>query len=343
LSDGVSLWPPILLRVFAGFLCVAFLVRAKIRLQDNAALLAADFGLETTCREANQAARRLLSRHRPRKRDVSISRWRTESGRVDAIDLWRRYLLLGSWRYRLARIVPLVLLFMLFGFVVLSLSDRPYDPARGNWSAWCNKLSLVFSVPLLIGLTYYVVDATRLCEAFVSHLRRRAIVWPPEVLERFRAERELQPDDARTWLPIRVIAMRTKAIGVLVTYPFIALVPMMAARLSYFDAVSFPTGLLVIVVAVLVHAIAAAFLLRSGAEHARSAAIEELERGLVVAAGSEEGGHSRSEQIKLAISSVHDLHEGAFARLNRHPVFGALLAAPGGVGLIALIEYLASP
>lgn len=50
-------------------------------------------------------------------------------------------------------------------------------------------------------------------------------------------------------------------------------------------------------------------------------------------------GPSRAT-IEAAIREIESTKDGAFVPLSRHPVFGAVLYPFGGLGIIALLEFL---
>jgi hypothetical protein len=357
--DGVSSWPPVFLRVWTTFLCAGFLIRGKIRLERNAKLLADEFGLGRAYGRFPVRLRYL--RRRKLWGVASISRWpsrnalmlrdrgssggRTAGDRaeISATRLWRQYMFLGSFLCRTLRVAPRVIVFIVFGIATLRLLGPPSQPTRGDLAGVITLISLVCSVPLIVALTYYVVDATRLCEAFVSQLGRCPINWPPQTLARVAQDRAMRPEDVRELLGVQVVALRTRAIGVLVVYPFVALVVMLSGRLPYFDALNFPRGLAIIAGAMVLHAIAAAFLLRHAAEFARGEAITAIEKRVLSAEGGAEAERHRGCQLERVLEAIRELREGAFAHLSHHPILAALLAAPGGIGLVALIDYLAAP
>ncbi len=186
----------------------------------------------------------------------------------------------------------------------------------------------------------YVVDAVWLCKRFIDRLAAKPTAWPRELLKKHESARNLDPYFLDDWLDIRFIARLTKAVGVLIYYPFIVLALMLIARDGYFDDWDFPVGLMAMYVLGVVCIVACAVLLRRAAEEARKKAVGNLKNKLFLVKGrGPKHGHV-ADQISLTIQEIEAEREGTFAPWAQHPVFGAVLFPSGGVGLIALLEYL---
>jgi hypothetical protein len=191
----------------------------------------------------------------------------------------------------------------------------------------------------LIGLIFFVVDATRLCYHFIVQLSQKPSQWPPETLEKFATKRGMSahPDDLSEWLDIRLIGERTQVVGRLIYYPFIVLLLMIVARSSLFDRWSLPWELILVFGLNAAYVIGCAVALRSEAKKARQRVLDMMNQKLSEAL---ESGEDRVERIRLLIEEVEANREGAFRPLSEEPAIGAILFLLGGSGGLVLLEYL---
>lgn len=287
------------------------------------------------------------------RRDVSINAWRcARSGfepaagedeangheSVDGGDAWDRYRYLGRGSHRATRFLPVTGFYFTLGVVLIFLFGEPHVPHRGDLSLIADRVILYACVVLGVALTFFVVDATRLCERFIEVLAERPTQWPDPVVDGVVARRHIDRRDAGDVIDLELIADRTEVVGSLILYPFVVLFLMIVSRASFFDNWDWPIGLLLILGMSSAYALACAVVLRRAAEKARQKTIEHLRANLYEAIG--DGETARAEQIRLLIEEARELRRGAFSHWKRHPVVKAVLLPFSGVGVLALIEVL---
>jgi len=250
---------------------------------------------------------------------------------VSAQDFWRNYLQLGRCRFRFARVLTVTLVFQAFIMSVYLIFGLDHLPVRGEISRVISEVILVSSEFLMLFLLFFSVDASRLAMIFVRRLSRdrfredepSASGWPPVL--------GLPSPLAGEWLRIRLIAERTAVVGMLIYYPFVVIILLVASRIGYFDNWGLPQGLAIIVAATVLVAILAALRLRHEAERARAHILERLEHHhLAVINGAETA--LDEAQVKHLIRLVTEEREGAFQPFLDQPVVRATLLLLGGVG-----------
>lgn len=361
LFAGISLWPAETIRLAAAMLCLAFFFRARVRLIENKEFLCQKFLLPP----------RPITPWPPWRtwlwgaffdKENRIANWRSDDpprdtdGRVDAAAVWEKYNELGVvWR-RWGRIVPNVLLFFFTGTLLIQVWGGPFRPFRGSFSSAYDLVTVRLSVPLLIALLFYVVDAARLCRGMIEKLTKYESVYPPKAVARFAARWCLPEHLLDEWLDVQIVGQRTKVVGELIYYPFIILLLMIVSRSNYFDRWDWPPALVFILGINAAMAVYAVYQLRYAAERARANSLERLKQKLLCALdqsprppanpGSGEvvatatSSKGAADQIRLVIKEIEDYSEGAFAPLSRQPVFGALLMPFGGASALAVFDHL---
>jgi hypothetical protein len=388
LTGGVSLWPTEVLRLVGAFLSVLFLVhahyalyRSKVaaaaryrlpfpdppaafwqevrkwaRARDWSAMWRDRLGRDVLGWEHKQERNRLATACAP---PLSVHGKRTRKAqtahRVPA--LWDKYRGYGQLASRLGRIVPMALLFVALGCAALLFFGPPLRPIRGPFSDWADRFIFAASLFMMVLMTFFVADATRLCEIFCRSLAGDQTPWDESVVKGFAAERSIRaqddpqkwPDaqkwpDVQKWLDIQFIADHTQAIGQLILYPFIVLAIMIVAHNPVFDRWEWPIPLILIFGITCAYAVWCVIVLRRTAENARGDALEKLtQRVIQLSASPDPQASARAGQIKLTIEEIKDIRRGAFTPLAQHPLVGAVLIPISGVGALMLIQMLATP
>lgn len=203
--------------------------------------------------------------------------------RTDVAGLWAEYMWLGHGPARLLRVSVLTAFCLLLGYGLVMLFGWPARPYRGAASDMTDAVLMTLSSAAMVGMTFYVVDAVRLCEAFCRQLTGCKAQWTSDASQRFAGERGLSIDDVDDLLDIRLIAARTEGIGSLVFYPFVLLLLMFLARSRVFDRWEWPLPLVLIYAVVLGYAIWSVAALQRSAMKARRNAVERLQRRMVCA------------------------------------------------------------
>ncbi len=306
------------------------------------------------------------------RRRISINEWRRETRNaqpVPADAVWSGYLYRGRFSHRLTRFVPVAVVYWLLAGTIVNQFGRPFKPIRGILAVETDRQVLLASVFAIIGLTFFVVDASRLCETFLERLSAHATQWPNEALARIAVRRSLVvEEDASDLLDAQLIADRTEVVGKLIVYPFFVLAILMIARVGFFDHWHWPLSLVIIFGIMSSYALACAVIMRRAGENARQKILERLQEKLSQAhAGhvqerregdggteaasdesmlgeqqAEERRRVRVDQIRLLIEEVKGLQRGAFAPWSRHPIVKAVLLPFGGLGAVLLLDMMGS-
>ena len=306
--------------------------------------------LKTLARHINTAWTRL-------RRSVSIPRWRLETDRkaeacwgndtIPAEPILRRYLALGGWFRRMFRIVPAVLGFIGIVQLLMLIFGFPVTPYRGTESSAIYQCMVLTSVGLMLLCLFYLMDATRLCSALI-HLIAKPTGWAnARGIHKSGRDMDTRCDSALdNWIDVRVMADCTHRAGSLIQTPFLILLLMIVSRNSLFDRWAWPPPLMVAVSASFTIAIISVLRLRRAAERARRVCLRNLNRELCKVQGASGTGEKESgdpaSQIRTLIEEVQDIRRGAFAPLTERPVFRAMLMPFGGIGILALLEFVAT-
>lgn len=332
-TDGISVWPTTSLRLLAFVLCVIFFAHSWWRLWES--------------------DRTLIERFRLRRLDalllcpfrswIGIHLWRPPLlARAEARELWHEYRLLGAWRERVRRVVPQVVVYGLFGIVLMAQLGSPVMPCRGDTCFTLNYLILGVSVVAMTLLMFYVVDATRLCRRLILIMINSRIAWPKRLLAREANKLGVDQAYVHEWLGVQFIAKRTQVISAMIYYPFVIVFLMAVARHSYFDRWDFPAGLIAIFTLNALYAFGNGVYLRRSAELAKREAIKQLNARLHGLSGAPVFLRQQRRQVKDMVDRIEQTHEGAFLPFTQHPLFHAIALPTGGTGLVFLLEYLAT-
>lgn len=332
-TDGISVWPTTSLRLLAFVLCVIFFAHSWWRLWESDRTLIRKFRL--------LRLDAVLSR--PFRSWIGIHRWLPPlSGHAEVRELCHEYRLLGAWQERVRRVVPQVVVYGLFGFVLMLQFGFPVMPCRGDACFTLNYLILGVSVVTMTLLMFYVVDATRLCRRLIMIMIGTRIEWPKRLLAREAAKQGVDQAYVHEWLGIQFIAKRTAVISAMIYYPFVIVFLMAVARHSYFDRWDFPAGLIAIFTLNALYAFGNGVFLRRSAERAKREAVEQLKRRLRDLTDEPVFKRKKRREVERMVALIEQTQEGAFLPFTRHPLFGAIALPTGGTGLVFLLEYLAT-
>jgi hypothetical protein len=338
---GISVWPTELIRLAAAFLGFALVFKAVWDLQKDTDDLVKEFGLEHP-RDFPPT----LPLHFGIQHFESDNL--TEGGPEHGDQVWRRYNMFGLQLCRWWRCVPLMLSYFVFAWFLFLACGMPFMPGRGDASFIMDKVAVFMTVIALIVVTFYVMDATRLCTRFIKILSLNGATWPTEKTEQFKKDDKLwklSSEEQNEWTTIRFIARRTEAVGKMIYYPFLVLFLLIISRNHFFDAWKWPMSLIIIQGFNVSFALFSALHLRRTAEKARQKSLARLNERLSRELGSLTDGKTnsnRAEQIRLVIRLIENNDEGAFAPLSNQPIIGALAMPFGGASIMAAVEYFST-
>lgn len=341
LLAGISIWPTEFIRLAATLLGLALVFKAMRDLQKDTNDLVQEFGLEPPGRFQDEKRERIgiadFSLEDPTKTDAQ-----------DGEAIWKQYNLFGQPANRWRRCGAVMLAYFVFALALFLTLGVPFIPGRGPASFILDKVAVMATVVVLIVVTFYVMDATRLCTRLIELLSRYGATWPTEKTEQFQKSDKLWKlanEEQNEWTTIRFIARRTAAIGQMIYYPFLVLLLLIISRNYFFDAWHWPASLIIIQGFNVSFALFSAVHLRRTAERARQRALARLNERLSRELGSLAEGKTnsnRAEQIRLVMRLIENNEDGAFAPLANHPIVGALAMPFGGASLMAALEYFAT-
>jgi hypothetical protein len=372
-SSGISAWPGILLRYAAVVLTLYFLGRIHwlLRADDRRVRTwVADYRRgcateDSTRREAHQEDGRwvdaLLGRvSRWWRDDFSIMWWHSDWAREDlaADRVCEEYLVHGRPLWRWLRVAALFAVFVALTLFIYSVSKPPHFPVRGFIAADVASVAFLSSFLLLSLLTFYVVDATRLCRHYidlisrahmdcfvpsgVGHRHTQPTETPTSLNETMRDQGKETPalvEQRAHWRRIELIAQGTSAVAGMILYPFTVIFLILLSRLSFFDNWDIPASVVLIYAVIAAYALSCAFSLRKGAENARQHALYALKDALADVYEEPKPRTRVADQIKLIIERIEEIRYGAFLPWSQQPAIKALLIPFGSGVVVTLVEY----
>lgn len=351
LLSGVSLWPTEVIRLVAATLSASFLVSLWQRIHRVPERLKHEFGEMPADTRRRPVARSWLRRMVAALRDKELDQRLPEGQRYEATALWADYLKQASFRSQCRRVLPALVLFLVFCYLVVSL-DMPHAPSRGVSALMINRVIVTLGILLLAWLILAVSDTIRLAEKYLDMFgKSEPTIWPEPIsttagdflgipLAPGVPLEKIKRRCVGHWLDIRMIEMWTDVISPVIYYPFIVLCLIFLARSPLFDNWITPYPLMLVFGLSAAYAATCAFKLRHVAERARARALDRFTYLLVNAKG-EGGSPPLAGQIETMIKEIQTLHRGAFAPFTEQPVVRALLLPVSSVGgMSLLLHYL---
>lgn len=345
LTEGISAWPTVAIRLFALAMTLVFLRYSWQKLKDNEKALARDFEFE----EKDKLADKLdpippLFSAKFLDCCIGLHKWRPQAGgQIDAALLWWGSAMYSDIKMVTARIVPQVIVAFALAWLLLELFGFPYVPCRGEACAKINYASTVLSSIATLVLIFYVIDATRICLKWVDCIAMGKVRWSDDTRLTIAKERGVSEKNLDEWLGIELIAERTALLGKFIYFPFIIMLLLGFARHTYLDNWDFSAALIIIFTLSATLIFFNSMLLRRSAEAAKRQAIERLEMKLIGLPDQTPDERKEKRQIEWTIAAIKNNHRGAFLPFTQHPVFGAAIALPSGAyGIVLLLEYLAT-
>jgi hypothetical protein len=249
---------------------------------------------------------------------------------------------LGERKRRVCRSLIGIVPFAIFAWASIVLSGGMSSPVRGDFAYYADKILTGPIVLLMLFLAMLVIDASRLCAAFISHLDETRSEWikgamnPSCSMIRLSEQWGLKPEHTAYWLDAQFVAQRTESIQKLIWYPVVPIFLLVVARSSVFDDWSHPAGLIATLTILLVYLISCAILLEYGAKKMRLKATRQLGEELRKLRGSfDSSKNPEIGQLQNLIKEIEELKQGAFLPLFKQPWVEAVLAMASGAGGLA--------
>jgi hypothetical protein len=249
------------------------------------------------------------------------------------------------------------LFYFLFAIgIALQFGHTPYSPVRGPLCTSLDRVLLIASIVTYLFLTFWLIDAARLCRWLIEYLSESPTDYPPATLDYFADLRGLKTQgkpgetvaiDEQTqilseWIDLQLIAELTERIGRLVYYPFILFFILLVSRNNWWAHWTWPPGLVLIFSLNLLLAAMSILILQRAALKARDICVEKL-RAKVETAEQHSASTptaNRAERGRKLLEEIESLQTGAFAPLWQNPVIGAALIPSGGSVLLELLNNL---
>jgi len=363
--SGTSIWPSLIIRMFAAVLSLFLILFALSVLKDNTNDIKKEYGLDVNSDSPGVFDRIFISAWGCRYVEEAGG----EKYRIDIHGLMSQYFTLGSTLWWSIRVALMLTLYIFITVVFLSsFPDLPYAPSSDKSSATAQEYVKHISGFLYLFLVFFVVDVTKLNARFVILVSKCKVEWPRILLEKYNRTYGVNEEVAEEKLKLDLIVLRSKAVDMLIFLPFIVLTLMIVSRSTYFDRWYMSVQLALVVLLGACIALSSAIRLRRSAKMVRAHALDNLEaiyKKLIYAeckrdvkketqtdedktfkkkalSESEICNAKMSVRVSRIIDDVKSLNEGPFAPIAQHPIVSAIAMPFGGVGGLYLIDYFAN-
>jgi hypothetical protein len=362
LTNGISAWPAILLRLAAVVLSVFFCYTLYSQMRTMFYELTRCYRLPLEPeRPWRYPWKRISNSIRNIARECFLAREDKlpPSGRVCASELWHRYRQQGHWMARVVRAgIPCLIYFLLAG-VIFQLFGSLSQPMRGGsdssiseWArfklpgspTWPVKGYMVVNLSFFF-LTFLTIDAARLCCRFIQRLSAWNVDFPDATRDHFRRRRGgVSPDCLDEWIGTRLIADLTERVGTLLWFPGIVFLLLLVARLPQWDHWPWHAAHIVITVLNFCIALASVLILQRAARRAKNAAEERLTAKVkqLQAQIAPSAALNDAAQAEKLLEEIRKIRRGAFVPFWENPVLGALMVGPGGLTVLQMAIWLVS-
>jgi hypothetical protein len=371
---GASLWAAVVFEVISMLAVVTLVIRGQRKLNENAEELHRRFGFAMTRSKLEQWHEDQLKGWRQRLKEwLSARNWacsrealeaervrvdaRAKSAAKDGLSdvemLVARYLYRGKPAARLSRVAIATLLSTMALIAIEAALYRSLVGANALFGAlfgahsltvgsakWIENFISLWSLVFMLFLIIWVADALLLSRGFIQDLIRLDPKWPERATRKVWCELQIPVDQARLWLDLELISLRTAWVTSLIWYPSLVIVAMIVAAITvefgqfgYADnpvAIIGSTALVVI----------AALLLRRAAESFRDIVLHKIDDARLYALSPSATTGANLPQLKALFKRVDNMAEGAFAPLSAQPFVRAVLIPLLTYGASALLGYL---
>ncbi len=357
--DSISIWPTELICLFSGFLAIYYILQSYKSLILNSEEITQHLVIEN--------GKENLSIKLKKNFQIILEYWNIycnkdlkKSGKY----IWSA-VCTGSYSFAACRF--------------LKYSEMPITPLRGHISKHTDNCIFVFSALSILFLTWYVIISVHYCRGFFSDIidsKKTSLLsnmfntrCTISIVDSCKEEDQVCLDKLTKclseydklvtdhvfvlWLKINVIAKRTEIVGKMITYPFIVFTLLLISRNKFFDHWTWPIPLVIVIIVIILIVLYYAIVLFYDANNSRRQTITRLyeermkllniqipTKFNVVDDRISEFIEQKTKYIDVIISDLQNLKNGAFTPLRNSPVLIAILAPLGGMGSIAILQYL---
>jgi hypothetical protein len=295
--DGVSIWPSECIRFMTLLGCFAFLWLLKRRLAYHRRrlwkLYFAKEGksedtdwtnyYETETYPPNGSWNPFASQNWPLAAWApAFSRTKAngkEEASVNMEALFKCYLHIGNFWFRLARVGISVLLYLAIAILmVMALHDPPtLLLVRGHYSQLFNSCVTLASIIAVLFVLFYMLDTALLTKRVLNCISLHPTKWPERPLTDRAADFTVKKEHLDGFFDVEFAAIQTQEVGLWMFGPFLFLSLLLISRSAILDNWTWPLGLKIIFAVNFLLGAACWFLVRRSAQSVRRFALERIE------------------------------------------------------------------
>jgi hypothetical protein len=353
LSEGISLWPTILLRALGIGLTFWMICYTRRSLQDNRTETDNELGLDETSATLRQEWRRIRS---------DPQSYPTRTAQILALLWFHRSLpssvqrpmfkfeeVVGAfaarWPARCIRAGIGTMAMLALWYIlapIFATFGSVHVPGRGSLVQAIYLQVTMIEAILTWYLIFIVADAALFSRAFIKRLTAIKTVWPPNTAKKFKNQLNLADADLADWIDMHFLAMRTRCITRLIYLPFIALAVLIVSRIPFSEIFTIIWALITTLALSAAVVIGSFIALRAAAEQARAVARDHM-TAAIIAARAYATGQDRAVQLEKLLSEIDGLNDGAFAPWSNQPLVKAVLLPLLTYGGTMLLHFYALP
>ena len=225
--------------------------------------------------------------------------------------------------------------------VVTQFFGVPSLPARGDYSYFAYRVTLVPDLILTLLLIFFVLDATVCCWLLVHRLCPKPGQLSTDAIVRVDKGRRLPHEVEQEWDNLKFVAGRTRCVGKLIYFPFVLVALLIASRSSIFANYAPSLSILMTQGFALFLVFLSSIFLWLAATKTKARLKEGLMDRIIDANAPAVSGSvvvCRPEQLEALLRRVEELKEGAFSPVLQQPLFRAVLLPLGSFGWAAFVE-----
>jgi len=328
LLAGVSVWPSILIEWLA-FLLSGVLLRSGLK---DLKASEKEIMQSAQARPSGASGPKAPGVYRRLWEAVAIGDWEMKEVSTDRV--LRTYFSLGNPGLRLVRLCVLTVpALLLIGGLLSAFDDWPQAPCRGPLARSLSYLMLALSVAGFLALSFFVIDATFLCQRFLDNLFDNLSLHEVNG----RDCRVSDADEAHA--AVHWFARRSHVVGTLMLYPFLVLVMLILAWYPAFDRWRLSWSLIVVAGIVVIGLLGHHYALRRRADKTKREILRRLRHA--VGAGASAKGFL-AEYVAQRADDIERESEGAFRPWMEEYSLKSLAILVGGSGGIAALDQILS-
>lgn len=329
-SEGISVWPNLVLRLFGISLILIFTWHFYRKLH------ACKNEIDTSFFAPGNEAR--YDRDEPGKEEKTICEsWKDYVYKTNSIRM--------KWGITFVTLIAVVMTFLFLfegNFKSLGTLNFPY---RGDFSYGMHKILLFLQFLLLWGLVFWIAFEVMACNEFIKKIPAASTevnnykCWSSEIVTKIEDETGVSQEYLYRYLQFQIVVKITACISRLIYLPLGMILTILIGRSKIFDQFGIPLSLIIVFGIAVIYLLITIYRLRQTAENLRSIYLESYESQQVVVKKTSK--HKGDEiQIERLLGLIRNEHKGIYAKFGNQPAFAALLLPFGGMSGVQILEYL---